>query len=89
MKSSFLNSTIILSVFFIFIIFFVSIFIPILTQTDIPIVLNDEVIEFDYTVFNISGSSFLWPVPGYTTITSKFGYRVAPTARCFYISFWN
>ena len=29
---------------------------------------------------NISLSDFIWPTPGYTTITSGFGYRTAPTA---------
>lgn len=27
----------------------------------------------------ISNSSFTWPTPGYTTITSNFGYRTSPT----------
>lgn len=28
----------------------------------------------------LSSSKFSWPTPGYTTITSYFGYRTAPTS---------
>lgn len=28
-------------------------------------------------------SEFTWPIPGYTQITSPFGKRTSPTARCF------
>lgn len=89
MKSSFLNSIFIFSVFSLFIIIYLSIFIPIFIQSDIPIILNDEIIEFDSSLFNISNSSFVWPVPGHTTITSKFGYRIAPTARSINLPLWN
>jgi len=30
--------------------------------------------------FIITSSQFLWPTPGYTTITSYFGKRTAPTS---------
>ena len=30
--------------------------------------------------FELSSSKFTWPTPGYTTITSYFGYRTAPTS---------
>ena len=29
--------------------------------------------------WKISKDMFIWPIPGYTTITSQFGYRNAPT----------
>lgn len=29
--------------------------------------------------YSISSSGFCWPVPGYTTITSPYGYRTSPT----------
>ena len=27
-----------------------------------------------------SNEEYIWPIPGYTTITSNFGYRYAPTS---------
>ena len=29
----------------------------------------------------ISSSGYAWPTPGYTTITSNFGYRISPTGQ--------
>ena len=31
----------------------------------------------------ISSNLFIWPIPGYTTISSYFGKRNSPTARSF------
>ncbi len=31
-------------------------------------------------------STYVWPIPGYTKITSPFGKRVSPTARFFKFS---
>lgn len=49
----------------------------------------DEV-QFEFKFFKMSNSptslnysndyNLLWPVPGYNTITSKFGYRTAPAS---------
>ena len=41
-----------------------------------------NVISFEknyYEDFDISNSGFVWPIPGYTTITSYFGKRNSPT----------
>lgn len=34
--------------------------------------------------FSDSSNEFIWPTPGYTTITSPFGPRKAPTRRFFF-----
>lgn len=49
----------------------------------------DEIKEFVNSAWDfITGSTgdLKWPVKGHKTITSDFGYRHAPTARCFNIS---
>lgn len=33
-----------------------------------------------------SNSEFFWPIPNYKKITSYYGKRTSPTARCFNIS---
>lgn len=34
----------------------------------------------DYSKYYFSNNDFFWPVPGYHTITSKFGPRTSPTS---------
>lgn len=39
----------------------------------------------DFTLFDPS-LEFIWPIPGYTTITSPYGKRTSPTARRLFFS---
>lgn len=55
------------------IIFISSIYIPIISNNNI----NN--LDTDYIFIGTLNSQFCWPAPGYTRITSKFGYRNAPT----------
>lgn len=61
------------------------ILIPILF---VPILDNMDHVTFSYIDSseywngNLS-PTFLWPIPGYSRISSNFGYRTPPASRCF------
>ena len=64
-------------IFFAFVfIFSLCLFVPIFSQSN-----NTSINSHSnyYIGLDISGSNLIWPTPGYTTITSGFGYRVSPT----------
>ena len=54
--------------------------IPLLLSQDVEGLSPDDIISGDYI---ISSSTFKWPAPGCTRITSTYGPRIKPTARRF------
>ena len=78
MSSSFFKSTTIVSIISFLILFLISCFF-------IPFIVNSENIDlnsinYGSISFDLDTNGFAWPTPGYNTITSKFGYRRAPTS---------
>lgn len=78
MNSSFFNSTFIpIVISIIFITFCFSSLLTTLSYNN-EVILSGNTIILPENIF-FSNSKFLWPTPGFTTITSYFGYRNAPT----------
>ncbi len=68
MQNSLLKNFTYFFIIIIFLIFFIPCFF-------FPVFINSNVISF-----LPSNSGYIWPIPGYTTITSYFGRRISPTA---------
>lgn len=74
MSNSFFSFKV-LVIFVIFISFFICIFfIPLFPNEFLSYSYSNELISID-----ISSSGYAWPIPGYNSITSYFGYRNSPT----------
>ena len=86
-SSFFMFSRRIFIFFTVFILFICFFFIPVFSSSDF--IINSEYILDENISYTLNNSSFLWPTPGYTKITSYFGKRNAPTSRFFYLPFWN
>lgn len=57
----------------IFTIILCTFFIPIISSSDFEQISNEKDLIF------LGNSNYAWPIPGYTTLSSKFGKRIAPT----------
>lgn len=73
MNCSFFKSFII---YFLFIFVFCTVFIPVYSAYSEMFTNTNDFIQFDPL------EEYVWPIPEYTTITSPYGKRTSPTARC-------
>lgn len=73
--------------FIIILVVFLCLFIPVFSNYGIVKSYIPSIINSNFTI--IDTSSLLWPTPGYTTITSGFGYRNAPTNGARHFSWRN
>lgn len=79
MNSSFFHSSFIgIFILIIFTTLCFSSLLTTLTETNNEIFFENGTVILPDNIY-FSNSKFLWPTPGYTTITSYFGYRNAPT----------
>lgn len=67
--------------------FFLSFLLPVILTLFISIFIIPAVysqsyaIKYNNNIVNLTQKQvYIWPVPGYNTITSNFGYRVSPTS---------
>ena len=78
MNSSFFKASFSFSIaFFIIILFICIFFIPLLSIFPESFSFSDSSTS---SSFIVSNSNYIWPIPGYTRITSPFGKRISPTA---------
>lgn len=64
------------SIFLVLIIFIAIFFIPIISNSNINSSSNSQINEN----LEINQNGFVWPIPGYTRLSSPFGKRNAPTS---------
>lgn len=79
-SSFFRTSFILIIISIIFIMFCFSSTVSVILANNNITFLNGNIILPENIILEFSNSKFLWPTPGFTTITSPFGYRNAPTS---------